>query len=101
MIQHPVAENVVPRFGKEPEASRHMGADRGALRTWGTLALAALHLGAHPGVHLIDGNVTDPLFGHKSFLHSCVSILRLGCRASVEPVRDPVLSRSRRPSCIR
>src|SRR4029077_16722266 len=68
VIEHSSAENVVPGFGEEPETSRHVRADRGALRPRRAFALAAFHLGAHPRVHIFERDVTDSLLCHLSCL---------------------------------
>src|SRR5580700_6057720 len=48
-----------------------MGPDRGAFRTRRTLALTALHLRAHPRVHLLQRDVADSLLRHDE-LHLLV-----------------------------
>src|SRR5499427_10107876 len=40
VIQHAVAEKVVPGVGEKPECRRHMGPNGRTLRAWGTLPLA-------------------------------------------------------------
>src|SRR5882724_1867241 len=66
VIEHPVLEYVAPRIREEPEAGRNVGADRRALGARRALALAALHLLAHLGVHLFDRNVADSLLWHDT-----------------------------------
>src|SRR5262249_51943440 len=68
VVEHAVPEDVAPGIGEEPEARRDVGADRRALRPRRALALAALHLLAHLGVHLFQRNVADSLLRHGALL---------------------------------
>src|SRR5262245_37438527 len=68
VIEHAVPEDVPPGIGEEPEARPDVGADRRALRPRRALALAALHLLAHLGVHLFQRNVADSLLRHGALL---------------------------------
>src|SRR5215475_8568530 len=68
MVEHAVAEKIVPGAGKKPESCRHVGANGRTLRPWGPVALATLHFPAHLGVHLLKRHVADPLLGHVDFL---------------------------------
>ena len=65
-----------------------MGADRGAFRPRRAFALAALHLGAHLGVHLFQRDVADPLLGHdRTFLCMSSALFR---RLDIDRGRRPV-----------
>src|SRR5206468_1800274 len=69
MVADPVFENVAPRIGEGPEASRHVGANRRTLRARRPLASATIELFEHGGIgNRRRINVTDALLGHGDLL---------------------------------
>src|SRR5687768_5437679 len=69
VITHTVLENVAPRMGERPEASRHMGPNRGTLRTRRSLAAAPIEFFEHGRIRNRGRvNVTDALLSHRDLL---------------------------------
>src|SRR5207302_10662636 len=63
VVAHAAVEWIAPRISERPERGRDVRAHGRALRARRALAPAALHLGAHLGVHLLQREITDALLG--------------------------------------
>src|SRR5258708_20085525 len=69
VVAHAGAENALPGTGERPEAGRHVGPDRAALRPGRSLPPAPLHPGPHLEIHLLKGHIADALPGsHRGLL---------------------------------
>src|SRR5262245_7878529 len=89
MVEHPVAENVVPGVRKEPEAGFHVRADRRALRSRRALALAALHFPPHLRRHFFEGYVADALFCHCDSLEYSSEWAGFNLEIVRPPIKSP------------
>src|SRR5918992_5920706 len=82
VVDDALAKQVPPGVGERPEGGRHVGANRGALRSRRALTRAAFHLGAHVGGHLLQRDVADALGSGHDALPPRDSYKTLSQRAS-------------------